>query len=122
MAVSNFYNQTMSKLVNKKINEIYKPKPMNLAALSKKFTLDIANVNFHEDLPPIERVSYLAKTFKTRKYAIQCLIQKRNKLIQKLKDKLKEVSPNITIDDLFSSTNHEEVSQKEIVLAEMLAF
>lgn len=70
MGVSNYFGQIGEKLILKKMGQIYKPKPLNLGALSEKYALPAAHLNLHEASSPIERVSYLAKTLKSRKYSV----------------------------------------------------
>ena len=53
MAVSDFFNQISSKLIKKKLYQIYKPKPLNIGSLAKKHTLPLNNFNYHEQSPPL---------------------------------------------------------------------
>ncbi len=47
MAVSNFFNKTIEKLIKKKYANIYKSKPLNLNNLSSKFTVSIKPINLY---------------------------------------------------------------------------
>lgn len=51
MAQSQFFNQISGKLIPKKMSQIYSPKPLNLGALSKKYTLPLSHANLHEESP-----------------------------------------------------------------------
>jgi hypothetical protein len=107
MAVSDFFGQAIPKLLTKKMTQIYKSKPLNLAGLSKKYALNLDSLNLHEESPQIERIAFLAKTFKSRQYSVECLITKRNKLLSRIRENLK--FSNLSIEDLFSNTNFQEV-------------
>ena len=48
MAVSDFFNQNLPKMIKKKMAQIYKPKPLNLTALSKKYPVSLGTLNLHE--------------------------------------------------------------------------
>ena len=97
MAQSQFFQQINQKLIPKKMSQIYNPKPLNLGALSKKYNLPLSHANLHEESPQLERIAFLAKTLKSRKYAVECLISKRNKLLQRIKEKLGQVDSQLTV-------------------------
>lgn len=53
MAVSDFFSQTSSKLINKKMMQIYKPKPLDIGALAKKHTFPLSPLKLHEQSPKL---------------------------------------------------------------------
>jgi hypothetical protein len=53
MAVSDFFSQTSSKLINKKMIQIYKPKPLDIGALAKKHTFPLSPLKLHEQSPKL---------------------------------------------------------------------
>jgi hypothetical protein len=55
-----------------------------MQGLSKKYTTAIKSLNYHEESPKIERISYLSKILKTRKYTLECLQNKKNNIIKRL--------------------------------------
>jgi hypothetical protein len=56
-----------------------------LNALSKKGGINLKDINLYESSAKIDRISFMAKLLKTRKYAIECLVEKKNKILQKIK-------------------------------------
>lgn len=105
MAVSNFFNQTVDKLFKRKFENIYKPKPLNFASLSQKYANIIKETNLHHNSDQYSRISYLAKILKNRKYAIECLAEKKAKIIKRLKEDLKCIDAGLSMEDVFSSGN-----------------
>lgn len=103
MAVSNFFSNVVSKLFTKRLNAIYKPKPLNFTALSQKYTNVIKNINYHENADQLTRISYLAKTLKSRKYSVECLLQKKNKILGRLKKELKNIDASLNLEDVLSN-------------------
>ena len=103
MAVSNFFSKVVAKLFAKRLNAIYKPKPLNFTALSQKYTNVMKNINYHENTDQLTRISYLAKTLKSRKYSVECLLQKKNKILGKLRKKLKNIDASLNLEDVLSS-------------------
>lgn len=69
MAVSNFFDRTYSKLIQKKYKSIYKPKPLNLGPLNQKCTI-IKTLNLHENVDKFSRISYLSKILRSRIYTV----------------------------------------------------
>ena len=53
----------------------------------------------------------MAKILKNRKYSVECLLAKRNKLVKKLRHELKALSNELTIEDIFGNQNSEEVER-----------
>lgn len=75
MAVSDFFEKFTNKLVKKKLSKIYQPAPLNLSSGKQN---SINNyMNMHEEAPDLERISYLAKTLKSRRYVVECLKSKK---------------------------------------------
>ena len=87
MAVSDFFGQTIHKLFAKKLNQIYKAKPLNLGSSQK--TGCSTRIEMHEESPLIQRIAYMSKALKNRTYTIECLKAKKTKLLKKIKDNLK---------------------------------
>jgi hypothetical protein len=122
MAVSSFFNQTVDKLFKPRFESIYKAKPLNFASLRQKYSNVIKEVNLHQASDKLSRISYLAKILKTRKYSIECLMQKKSKILKKLKEELKSIDPCLSVEDLISSGNPEETESLEAELREALVF
>lgn len=96
MAVSNFFNRSLD-LFRLKFHAIYKPKALDLHNLGRKYMAAPKALNLHEGSPKIDRISFLAKTLRARNHSVECLAQKKEKMISGLRGKLKQLEGGLTL-------------------------
>ena len=80
---------------------------MNFTALSQKYANAVKDTNLHHQSDKLSRVAYLAKILKTKKYCIECLVNKKSKILKRFKEELKNIDGSLNIEDVFSSANPE---------------